>query len=213
MKALLDVGETQWDALDESVRPLVTGQLLTPLTRYKRWSDTFAIDNGAFSSFDYAAFSALLEREKEHMKNCLFVAIPDVVGDARRTLEIYFNRRLLVPNGWPLAFVCQDGAENHAIPWTDIKAVFIGGTTHWKMSSHAAAIVKCGKILGKHVHIGRINTPQRWNHFEKLGADTCDGSGISRYDWMLQKIANKDDHPLLDYEMPQVDLVATQEPA
>lgn len=198
MKAILDIGETQAEKLADEVRPLVAGQLLTPLTRYKRWADTFAIDNGAFSGFDAQAFCALLEREREHVKNCLFVCVPDVVGDGRRTLEIFFERHTLIPREWPVAFVCQDGSEHHAIPWTAVAAVFIGGTTHWKMSSHAAAIVKAAKILGKHVHIGRVNTPERWSHFERLGADTCDGSGLCRFDHMLRKIANKDSHPLLD---------------
>ncbi len=198
MKALLDIGETQWSALCEDVRPLVAGQLLTPLTGYSRWSDYFAIDNGAFSGFRRDAFKALLDREKEHAKKCLFVCVPDVVGDGRRTLEIFYGRHTFIPREWPVAFVCQDGSENHAICWDAIAAVFIGGTTHWKMSQHATAIIKCAKILGKHVHIGRVNTPERWNHFEKLGADTCDGSGLSMYDHMLKRIASRDDHPLLD---------------
>lgn len=198
MKALLDIGKTQWNAIGDDVRPLVAGQLLTPLTKYKRWTNNFAIDNGGYSYFDIVAFKSLLEREKEHMAKCIYVSIPDVVGDARRTLEIFFHHRRFISNGWPLAFVCQDGAENHAIPWECLAAVFIGGTTEWKMSKHAAAIIKTAKILSKHSHVGRVNTPARWNHFEKLGADTCDGSGISRFDHMLRRIATKDDHPLLD---------------
>ncbi len=198
MKALLDAGKTQWESLGGEVRELVAGQLLTPLTKYTRWGETFAIDNGAFSDFNRTAFRALLEREKEHIDKCLFVCIPDVVGDGRRTLEIYFHRHQFIPREWPVAFVCQDGSQNHAIPWDDIKAIFIGGTTEWKMSKYAAAIIKAAKILGKHVHVGRINTPARWNHFDKLGVDTCDGSGISRFDWMMERIAGRDDHPLLD---------------
>ena len=27
------------------------------------------------------------------------------------------------------------------------------------------------------------------NHYDKLGADTCDGSGIAMYDHMLEKLA------------------------
>jgi hypothetical protein len=199
MKVLLDVSANQKDSLGEDVLPLIGGQLLTPLTRYTRWSDTFAIDNGAFSTFRRNDFSALLERESKNIDKCLFVAVPDIVGDARRTLEVFLHhRQLLMSCKWPLAFVCQDGAENHVIPWDSLAAVFIGGTTEWKMSKYVVAIIKAAQILGKHVHVGRINTPARWNHFEKLGVDTCDGSGLCRFDWMLQKIASKDDHPLLE---------------
>lgn len=201
MKVLLDIGETQANALGDDVRPLVAGQLLTPLTRYARWSDVFAIDNGGFTDFDEAAFKALLEREKEHASKCLFVTMPDVVGDGRRTLEIFLAKNFFyIRRDWPLAYVCQDGSENHAIPWDAIKAVFIGGDqdTNWKTSKYATRIIKTAKILGKHVHVGRVNGPERWSHFEKLRVDTCDGSGLSRFDHMLKRIASKDDHPLLD---------------
>lgn len=202
MKALLDIGATQWESLGDDVRPFVAGQLLTPLTRYTRWAEEkFAVDNGAVSKkqeFDRSAFKSLLEREREHVKKCLFVCIPDVKGDARRTLEIYFHRREFIPDGWPLAFVCQDGAENHTIPWSDIAAVFIAGTTEWKMSKYAAAIIRTATILNKHKHVGRVNTSKRWNHFEELGVDTCDGSGISRYRHMLKGIATRNDHPLFE---------------
>lgn len=211
MKALLDIGETQFNALTDEVRPLVAGQLLTPLTRYKRWGEKFAVDNGALSGFDLRAFQALLEREKEHAKNCLYVCVPDVPGDGRRTLEIFLSRTFFqIRRDWPLAYVCQDGSENHTIPWDAIAAVFIAGTTEWKLSKEASDIIKAAKILDKHTHVGRVNTPERWAHFEKAGVDTCDGSGISRYDHMLKAIANKEYLPLFDSGCHSDDTLVTQ---
>lgn len=198
MHLLLDISETRANQLPDAVLPMVCGQLLTPLTMFTRWSDTYAIDNGAFTKFRVERFDSLLERESECKGGCLFVAVPDVVGSARRTREIWQHRYSMVPEGWPLAYVCQDGSENVGIPWDECHAVFIGGTTHWKLSVEAAAIIKAAKVLGKHVHVGRINTPRRWRHFESLGADTCDGSGLARYDWMLTRLTRKDDHPLFD---------------
>jgi hypothetical protein len=198
MKLLLDIGETKSQALPQGAGELVLGQLLTPLTGYARWADVFAVDNGAYTKFRADKFRAILEREWPERTKCLWVAVPDVVGSARRTLEVWQYRYDLVPNGWPLAFVAQDGAEHNSIPWDECAAVFIGGTTHWKMSLEAAAIVKAAKILGKHVHVGRINTARRWNHFEKLGADTTDGSGFARYDWMLKRLIHRDDAPLFE---------------
>lgn len=198
MKALLDIGSTQYRSLSDDVLPLVAGQLLTPLTRYTRWAEKYAIDNGAYSQFDMDAFLALLEREKEHKDKCLFVCCPDVVGYGRRTLEVFFERHKFIPQGWPVAFVCQDGAEDHCIPWSVLDAIFIGGTDAWKMGPAAASIIKTAKIFRKHTHAGRVNGAERWSHFEKLGVDTCDGSGISRYDHMLERIANKDHLPLLE---------------
>ncbi len=173
-------------------------QLLTPLTRFKRQNETahFAIDNGAFTRFDETAFLSLLEREKQARKLCRFVCCPDVVAEACRTIEL-FNEWQYKLEGWPLAFVAQDGIENQFIPWDGIKAVFIGGSTDWKMGSHAAAVIKTGKILHKWVHVGRVNTPGRFEHFESLGADSIDGSGLGRFSWMRERIWNSFYKPTL----------------
>lgn len=114
MIALLDNGQD----LDECAGELgcEVGQLLTPLTRYRlrdpnrRW----AIDNGAYGGFDTAAFMALLKREEQTDRDsCLFVVLPDVVGLARRTLELFDHWRPKMDGwGWPIALACQDGQEH-----------------------------------------------------------------------------------------------------
>lgn len=189
MIALLDTSEDVEVCSREIGCPVE--QLLTPLTRFRAQDPTarFAIDNGAFSSFNYKGFESLIEREKGRRQLCRFVAVPDVVGDARRTLEVfdYWHNRLCL---WPLALVAQDGLEDLPIPWSLIQAVFIGGSTEWKISRHAAAVIKAAKAMRKHVHVGRVNEPTRWDYFEKLGADSVDGSGISQYSH--QRIAIRD---------------------
>lgn len=188
MLVLLDNGQD----LDECAAELgcATGQLLTPLTRYRLRdpSRQWAIDNGGFSGLDIRAFEALLRREHHHRDKCLFVAVPDIVGSARRTLEVFerWKGRL---SGWHLALVCQDGQEHLPIPWDDIAAVFIGGSTNWKCSLHAEQIVRAAKALGKWAHIGRVNDPSRFKHFEAMDADSCDGTGIARYSHMREAIA------------------------
>jgi hypothetical protein len=152
------------------------------------------VDNGAFSRFDQDAFLALLDREAHHKERCLFVTAPDVVGSARRTLEI-FERWMPRLKGWKIALACQDGQEALPLPWDEIDTVFIGGTTNWKCSDAAAHIVRAAKILGKWVHIGRVNHAERFNHFKELGADSCDGSGIARYTHMREAIRDRHDQP------------------
>jgi len=190
MIALLDNGQD----LDECAGELgcEVGQLLTPLTRYtlRDPARPWAIDNGAYAGFDAAAFQSLLDREWYHYKNCLFVTLPDVVGSARRTLEI-FDLWAHKITGWRPALACQDGQEHLPIPWANIAAVFIGGTTSWKCSEHAAHIIRAAKIMGKWVHVGRVNHPERFSHFEELGADSIDGTGIARYTHMRQAIAER----------------------
>ena len=174
-------------------------QLFTPLTCFgnRRPDAHFGVDNGCIQKFKEAAFLALLEREKPRKHLCRFVCCPDVVvpaasgkgfeGSAIRTLEVFdrYSHKLC---GWPIALVAQDGQESLPIPWEQLSAIFIGGSTHWKCGPGAAAIVKAGKILGKWVHVGRVNTPGRFEQFEALGADSIDGSGLARFSHMRKKI-------------------------
>ncbi len=164
-------------------------QLFTPLTRRnaQRPEQWFAMDNGAFARFEIKGFLAMLTKHEPRKDLCRFVAAPDVVGCARRTLECFRHWQPRLAK-WPVAFVCQDGQENLDIPWDNLAAVFIGGSTEWKMSQHAAAIVKASKVIGKWCHIGRINTPGRFEYFEDLGADSCDGTGLAQYSSMRRKI-------------------------
>jgi hypothetical protein len=165
------------------------GQLMTPRSRRKDAGVKFGIDNGAFAGFEEIAFVNLLERHKAAKERCLFVAAPDVVASARRTLEA-FDFWFPKLSGWPIALVAQDGQETLEIPWNNITAIFIGGSTEWKLSPEAAQIVKCAKLLGKWVHIGRINSGLRLDYFTALHADSFDGTGLSRYSHMRHAIGN-----------------------
>lgn len=192
MIALLDNGQCLDTCEREIGEPV--GQLLTPLTRYRLRdpSRPWAIDNGFFGDGDIPGLMSLLKREEHHRDNCLFVTVPDIVGSAQRTRELFEHFKAIFV-GWKLALVCQDGQESLPIPWGEIAAVFIGGTTSWKCSHHVEQIMKTAKILGKHIHAGRVNTPERWRWFEERGADTGDGSGMSRFTWMRKAIAGRND--------------------
>jgi hypothetical protein len=180
------------------------GQLITPITRRSnRVVGThmmFAIDNGAFGrdGFDLNSFLSLLEREKVNRAQCLFVVAPDVVGCARRTLESFAHWRCRLDR-WPLAIACQDGQENLPIPWDDLSAVFIGGSTKFKLSKDAEDIIRCAKCIGKWTHVGRVNTPDRIEKFMELGVDSIDGSGIAMYTHMRRKIGESLAHPRLEF--------------
>jgi len=191
MLVLLDTSESL-DTCEKEIGCVVQ-QLLTPLTRFRlqRPDARFAVDNGAFSRFKEREFLALLERESERRSQCIFVTVPDVVGSARRTLEI-FHRWCERLAGWPLALAIQDGQQDLPIPWESIETVFIGGTTDFKLSEYTKQIVQAAKILGKWVHIGRVNTPARFEYFEKMGADSIDGTGLSRFSWMRESIYKMD---------------------
>lgn len=196
MLVLLDNGQS----LDACAAELgcEVGTLLTPLTRYtlREPDRPWAIDNGAFARFEEKSFWSLLKREEHHREQCLFVTAPDVVGSARRTLEVFRHYRPKL-NGWKVALAMQDGQQDLEIPWQDIDAIFVGGSTAWKLSDHAAHCVKAAKALGKWAHVGRVNDPARFEHFEKLGADSIDGTGISRYSHMREAISKRDNQEKL----------------
>jgi len=170
------------------------GQLLAPGTQRKLFdpSRPWAIDNGAYTTLDTPVFEALLKREWHRRADCLFVTVPDIVGCARRTAEVF---DLWAPRlaGWPLALAIQDGIEHVPIPWERIDAVFIGGSTPFKCGLHAERAIRAAKLFGKWVHVGRVNTPARFEHFRKLGADSVDGTGLARYSHMRDAIANRHD--------------------
>lgn len=190
MIALLDNGQDLDQCAAEIGVPV--GQLLTPLTRYnlRDPSKPFAIDNGGYNDLDVDGLLSLMKREEHHRDACLFVSAPDVVCSARRTLELFDHFKPMF-KGWKLALVCQDGQEDLPMPWDEIDAIFIGGSTNWKCSKYPAHIIRAARALGKWVHAGRVNTAIRWKHFEDLGANSADGTGIGRYTHMRRSIANR----------------------
>ncbi len=159
-------------------------QLRTPLTNYALSGKPYGLDNGCFSRFPEKAWEKLLVDAE--LNRPVFVCLPDIVGDARRTLDLFniFSQQL---NELPKALVLQDGIGNFEIPWKEIDAVFVGGSDQFKISPEAINACKAAKMLGKWVHVGRVNTVERVNNWLNI-ADSIDGSGISKYDHMLENV-------------------------
>jgi hypothetical protein len=162
------------------------GQLRTPLTQYALSGKSYALDNGCFSKFQKKTWRRLVEEAKSSPP--IFVTAPDIVCDARRTLELfdYFYDEI---RPLQVALVLQDGIGNFAIDWNRVDAVFVGGSDDFKKSSEAINACKVAKMLDKWVHVGRVNTAQRVSQWIDL-ADSIDGSGISKYDHMLEDVLN-----------------------
>jgi hypothetical protein len=160
------------------------GVLLTPANRNSlagvlNIGLPWAIDNGAFSGFDPVAFRRLL-RKAVGQDRCLFIVAPDVVGDARQTLDLW-NRWCveLTDTRQPAAYVLQDGQET--LPLPDAEAYFVGGSTRFKLSRAAADLVRECKEGGAYIHMGRVNSLTRLRVAYDWGCDSVDGSGYSRF--------------------------------
>ena len=87
------------------------------------------------------------------------------------------------------ALVLQDGIGDFSIPWNEISAVFVGGSDNFKISPECIRACKTANIMGKWVHVGRVNGPERLKNWLGL-ADSIDGSGISKYDHMLATVVD-----------------------
>lgn len=136
------------------------GQLVTPNAGNKPIPGAcWALDNGCFSDrWTPERWSNTLDRYAD-TPGCLWATVPDVVGDAEAT-AVMWRRWWSAPmrRGYRSAWVAQDGAWY--IP-AGARAVFIGGTTLWKLGADARAFVQTAKARGCWVHMGRVNTLRR----------------------------------------------------
>ena len=142
-----------------------------------RW----AMDNGAYAGFDAAAFVRMLERFYGR-RGCRFVAAPDVVADAHQTLTQWpFWSRLIRGLGFVPALVGQDGMTVADLPWSELGALFIGGSTEWKLGPQAEGLMAYANSRGLWVHMGRVNSRRRIWAAARKGCHSFDGSSYSRW--------------------------------
>ena len=159
------------------------GMMATPKEgRSPANAQVWAADNGCFGK-GYPgddAYLAWLAKHSEHASRCLFATAPDVICDAVATLTrsapFYAPIRAL---GYPVALVAQDGLTPDAVPWSQIDALFIGGSTEWKLGAEARALITSAKARGLFVHIGRVNSHRRLRYAQFTGADSVDGTYLA----------------------------------
>ena len=164
------------------------GTLITPaggnrVATLTEWCCAWAADTGCFAqpeAFDVGHYLEWLERLRPIQDRCLFATAPDVVGDAHTTLERSAPvLPMLRARGWPPALVAQDGLERLEVPWDSFTALFLGGTTSWKLGEAAAALAAEARQRGKHIHMGRVNSRRRVRHAQVLGCHSVDGTCIT----------------------------------
>jgi hypothetical protein len=118
-----------------------------------------------------------LERLTPKADRCLFATAPDVVGKAKESLarSVPFLPAIR-ERGFKAALVAQDGLEDLSVPWDDFDALFIGGSTEWKLSNAARELVAEANARGKHTHLGRVNSRKRVRLAHAWGCDSVDGT-------------------------------------
>lgn len=153
----------------------------------------WAADNDAFGNFDADAYMRMLARIRTiQPHHGLFITVPDVVGDHDATLDLFHEWVSTVALVGPVALVAQDGLTPNVVTWIEIDALFIGGTTEWKLSTHAHKLVTEAKRQGKWVHMGRVNTWRRAELAGAWGCDSVDGTKFSKFtDTYLPRFTRK----------------------
>lgn len=160
------------------VRPDMPAMVTPRMGQQPPPGQPWAADNGRFSApQDYTDDGFLAWLGRMPRESCLFATAPDVVGDAAATLSLSAP---MLPRiraaGYPAALVAQDGLEALDVPWNDFDALFIGGTTAWKLGLDAAELSREAKRRGKWVHMGRVNSLRRMRYAESIGCDSADGT-------------------------------------
>ena len=171
------------------------GQIITPGSYASRPSlARWCGDNEAFTrKFEPVRFYSWLDKFIPHADRCLFVAVPDIVGDAKGTLARYhIHAKAVRDRGFPVAFVAQDGLENIPLAyWPPFDALFIGGSTEWKLSPAADYCIRIAQQRNAWTHVGRVNSQKRIKHFQLIGVDSVDGTSLAyapnRDFWRFQK--------------------------
>jgi hypothetical protein len=168
------------------------GRLLNPrsngsIEETARSGYEWAADNDAFNGWDIEAerrFVQLLDlmAPVSDSPTLRFVAAPDVVADAKATAERFSQwRESIVGRGLPVALVAQDGIDELGVPWDSIDALFIGGSTIFKLGPVARDLVIEAKSRGKWAHMGRVNSGRRIRYASEIGCDSIDGTKYSRW--------------------------------
>ncbi len=165
------------------------GRLVTPRHRcslHEHKGLAWAADNDCFGGLDARAFDAMLDALKGAPGRCLFVTVPDVVGDALASAHQFECwSQAVARRGLPMALVAQDGLE--ALPrwldrtWHRLDALFIGGSTEFKLGPAAAALVREAKRRGLWTHMGRVNSARPIAYAQALGIDSIDGTKWTRW--------------------------------
>lgn len=170
-------------ASTQQVRDAMTagllGQMCTPDVGNRLLPGVaWAADNGCFNAktFTVARWGRWLIRQP---RTADWAAVPDVVGDHEATLARWrrfapWVRRI----GFKPAFVAQDGCTPAAIP-ADAGALFVGGSTEWKLSHAAHACVIEAQERGIPTHMGRVNSLRRLRIAAQWGCDSADGTFLA----------------------------------
>lgn len=138
----------------------------------------YALDNDAYqcwvkkTEWNESKWLAMLQSAKLTRQHPLWLIVPDVVCNAKATLEQWEVYSPIARKfGWPLAFAVQDGMQSSDVPKT-ADVVFVGGSTKWKWRT----LPQWCRDFPR-VHVGRVNEIRRLWTCEDYKVESVDGTG------------------------------------
>jgi len=141
----------------------------------------WGMDNDCFNGFNRRSWLRMM-LSLVGLPGCVFVSAPDVVADHDATLGLWHEwQPQIFMTGFPAAFVIQDGATIHNVPWETTEAIFIGGTTEYKLGDAAAEIATEANRRELWVHMGRVNSYRRIRYAQSIGCDSVDGTMWAKF--------------------------------
>lgn len=171
--------------LSQGVRPLLDsgriGLMNTPKNAYRvaeNW--VWAADNGCFGKGypgDERWLAWLDSFTADQISRCLFATAPDVVGDGQASLARSLPWLPTIrERSYPVALVTQDGMKPEHIPWGQVDWLFIGGSDKHKLGPESKTLIGAALNEGKRIHVGRVNSRQRFRAMAALGCHSVDGT-------------------------------------
>ena len=140
-------------------------------------------DNSCFTPGRYpgdTAYLRWLTHRSDRAGRCAFATAPDIPFNAAATLVRALPMlEQIRAAGYPAALVAQDGLEHLPISWSSFDALFLGGTTGWKLGPAAAHLAQQARQHGLWVHMGRVNSLKRLRYAASIGCHSADGTCLA----------------------------------
>ena len=175
------------------------GAFWSPLrARFRTEGFRYALDNGAWTAFQKGQAFNEAKFERAFAKlgaGADFVVAPDIVAGGVASLRV--TERWLPKLG--AARLVLVPAQNGMVA-DDVRpllgprvGIFLGGDTEWKLAT-MRAWGELARDVGCYYHVGRVNSRRRIRMCHEAGADSFDGTSVTKYHVTL---------PALDAETKQ----------
>ena len=146
----------------------------------------YALDNGAWHAycqgklFDEKLFIKALRKMG---RNADWVVLPDIVTGGKKSLDLSLKWMRIVLDETNMCLIAvQDGMNTDDLSCSigNRVGIFVGGSTSWKLSTMPLWGLLSKKI-GCWMHVGRVNSAKRILLCSLAGANSFDGTSVTRY--------------------------------